>query len=105
MAISENGAVNSIGQASSEPDTYQQIRDDLDTLMAGIKNVECGLTFSVIRETETRGDSLDKDFVATLYCFRDLIETLYEHGDAMVSRMMLLEREAEQASAGRAVLS
>ena len=68
--------------------------------MGDIKNVEGGLTCVTIRETETRGGELDKDFVSSLYCFRDLLTILYDRGDKLFSRMMELEQAARN-EAGR----
>ena len=101
MAICQNEAVNFVPQAPSEPDTYHDIRDDLDSLMGDLKNVEGGLTCVTLRETETRNEYLDRDFVSALYCLRDLLATLYERGDQMVSRMMVLERAAEEGETAR----
>jgi uncharacterized membrane protein YccC len=77
-------------------DTYEEIRNDLDSLIGDLKNVEGGLACITLRETETRNEHLEPDFVSALYCLRDLLAALYERGDQMVSRMMALERAAEE---------
>jgi hypothetical protein len=92
MADGSHTSVNLPGQAS---DTYQEIRDALDSLMGDLKNVEGGLTCVTLRETETRNEHLERDFVSALYCLRDLLTTLYERGDQLVSRMMELERATQ----------
>ena len=101
MATTTTDSVNFVPQAPSEPDTYHDIRDDLDSLMGDLRNVEGGLTCVTLRETETRGEYLEPDFVSALYCLRELLATLYERGDQMVSRMMVLERAAEEGETAR----
>jgi hypothetical protein len=104
MADGSHTSITLPGQAS---DTYQAIRDDLDSLMGDLKNIEGGLTCVTLRETETRNEHLEPNFVSALYCLRDLLATLHERGDQVVSRMMELERatQAQGEIAGKAVRS
>jgi hypothetical protein len=97
MATCQSETVNSVPQAPipGSADTYAEIRNDLDSLMGDLKNVEGGLACVTLRETETRNEYLEPDFVSALCCLRDLLTALYERGGNLVSRMMELERAAE----------
>ena len=89
MADGSHTVVNRLGQA---PDTYREIRDELDNLVGDLKNVEGGLQCVTIRESETRGERLDPDFVSALYALREMFTILNERGAELVERMCELER-------------
>jgi hypothetical protein len=84
---------------TSQPDTYHDIRNDLDTMMGDLESAHLLAVFIVMRETEAAGNRLSPDFVGALHSVQNLLEMLKERGDAMVGRMMDLERPAGKAVA------
>jgi hypothetical protein len=85
---------------TSKPDNYQDIRNDLDTMMGDLESAHLLAVFIVMRETEAAGNRLSPDFVGALHSVQNLLEMLKERGDGLARRMMDLERPA-----GKAVLS
>lgn len=101
MAAVSNTSVNQDGQA---PDTYDEIRDDLDSLMGDVQSASLLMTFITMREQESCEDTpaqLSPDFVGALFSVQNLLDGFKRQGDALVHRMMDLERAAE----GKAVRS
>ena len=82
-------------------DTYEEIRDDLDTLMGNVESASLLVCFIVTRESEPGDYRLNPDFVGALFSVQTLLETLKERGDAMVHRMIALEcDQPDEASKG-----
>jgi hypothetical protein len=108
MATCQSETVNRVPQATcselANPDAYQQIRDDLDTLAGDIQSASLLVTFIVMRETENEDASkLSPDFVGALWSVQSLLDGFRSKGDAMVHRMMALEDSGTEG--GKAVQS
>jgi hypothetical protein len=84
---------------TSKPDSYQDIRNDLDNMMGDLESAHLLVTFTVMREIEATAGRLSPDFVGALFSVQNLLEMLKGRGDTMVRRMMALEGPAGKAVA------
>jgi hypothetical protein len=85
------------GQAmTSQPDNYAEIRNDLESLMGEVQSAALLVTFIVMWETEG-ANGFSRDFVGALWSVHNLLDGFHAQGDAMVHRMMILERDGARS--------
>ena len=86
---------------TKQPDSYAEVRNDLDGLMGDVHSASLLMTFIVMRETEVDGTDLSPDFVGALWSVQNLLASFRSQGDAMVHRMMALEPNEPETPNGQ----